>query len=469
MSDSIGIVVLAAGKGTRLKLDLAKALCPIQGKTLVDYVLKEVDSFVNEHSLNSSTSLVVGHLKESVISHIEHNHQEKKIQFASQKEQLGTADALKSYFDNINNAWSQKYTLVICADTPLISSDELSILFQKIKSDESLVGVAATFETNDPTGYGRIVKGGNGFKIIEEKDASTSEKLVKEVNSGLYILKTEHIKNHLFSIDSKNKSNEYYLTDLFQQDFKVEACLFDNEISFLGVNNLKQLETCARYLQSKKIESLQLEGVRFINSSNCYIEDDVEIASGSVIYPSVNLFGETKIGNNCVIETGVTIKNSTIKEQVNILAHSYIEEAFVDSFTSIGPMARLRTGSSIGESCKIGNFVETKKVELSKGVKVSHLSYVGDAQIGENTNIGCGFITCNYDGANKHKTIIGKNSFIGSDCQMIAPIELGDEVYIGSGSTINQNVQTGAFAIARQRQVTRPDMAKKFIKTKKQS
>lgn len=467
MGDSIGIVILAAGKGTRLKLDLAKALCPIQGKRLIDFVIQELETFVTAEKLNAEISVVVGHLKEEVQQHLEESFAKRKIHFAWQKEQLGTADALKSYFDSNPNAWNKTYTLVACADTPLLTAQDFTKLYHEIHASNELQAVAATFHAEDPTGYGRILPGKNGFDIIEQKDASQAELLIKEVNSGLYIIKTEHIKKHLFEIDSKNKSNEFYLTDLFKQDFAVRPCLFENATSFLGVNNLIQLELAERVLQLRKIQSLQLSGVRFINSSNCYIEDDVEIANGTVIYPGVNLMGKTKIGKNCIIETGVIVKDSIISDDVKLLGYSYLEESVVREDCNIGPMARLRTGSNIAESCKIGNFVETKKVELSKGVKVSHLSYVGDAQIGENTNIGCGFITCNYDGANKHKTVIGKDSFIGSDCQMIAPIALGDRVYIGSGSTINQNVPDDSFAIARQRQTTKPGMAKRFIKTKK--
>lgn len=469
MSDSIGIVILAAGKGTRLKLDIAKALCPIQGQTLIDFVLKEINEFIKVEKLEAKISVVLGHLKDDVENHLKHSILGKNVSVALQKEQLGTADALKSYFNDVEYAWKQNLTLVICADTPLISAKELSKIYQDLKNDSSLQAVAATFKTNSPLGYGRIVRGDNGFDIIEEKDANESEKLINEVNSGLYIINTNHIKNNLFEIKSENKAKEYYLTDLFKKKFHVKASLFDSEIPFVGVNNLVQLDYCQQQLQKKKIESLQLNGVRFINSQSCYVEEDVSIETGSVIYPGVNLMGKTKIAKNCVIESGVVIKDSEIKENVSVLAYSYIEQALIHADASIGPMARIRAASEIGQSCKIGNFVETKKVNLAKGVKVSHLSYVGDAEIGENTNIGCGFITCNYDGANKLKTQIGKNSFIGSDCQMIAPIKLGDNVYVGSGSTINQDVPDGAFAIARQRQTTRPDMAKKFLKIKKES
>jgi bifunctional UDP-N-acetylglucosamine pyrophosphorylase/glucosamine-1-phosphate N-acetyltransferase len=466
MTDSIGIVILAAGKGTRLKLDIAKALCPIQGKSLIDFVLKELKLFVAEENLKAKMSVVVGHLKENVESHVKENFKDD-VTFAWQKEQKGTADALKSYFDADETAWDHKYTLVVCADTPLLTSREFSKLYHEINANTEVQGVAATFKAEDPYGYGRILKGGNGFNIVEQKDASQAEQMINEVNSGLYIIKTEHIKKHLFEIDSKNKSNEFYLTDLFKQDFHVKACEFKDGAPFMGVNTLVQLEYAERELQRRKIESLQLSGVRFVNSSNCYIEEDVKVGQGTVVYPGVNLIGDTTVETDCLLESGVIVKDSHVHEGVKLLAYTYLENAEVGKSANIGPMARLRPGTIIGKDCKIGNFVETKKTQLHDGAKVSHLSYVGDAEIGENTNIGCGFITCNYDGANKHKTIIGKDSFIGSDCQMIAPVTLGEGVYVGSGSTINKDVPDGAFAIARERQTTKEGMAKRFLKTKK--
>jgi bifunctional UDP-N-acetylglucosamine pyrophosphorylase/glucosamine-1-phosphate N-acetyltransferase len=286
------------------------------------------------------------------------------------------------------------------------------------------------------------------------------------VNSGLYILKTEYIKSYLYNIDSENKSNELYLTDLFKKGADVRTVVFENEIEFLGVNNLVQLSQAEQELKKIKIENLQLSGVRFLDPSSAYIEESVMIGAGSVVYPNVSLFGRTTIGKNTTLENGVIIKDSSISSNNLLKAYTYIEGAKIHENCAVGPMARIREGSEFDANCKIGNFVETKKASLDKGVKVSHLSYVGDAEIGENTNIGCGFITCNYDGANKHLTKIGKNSFIGSDCQMIAPVTIGDEAYVGSGSTINKDIPDGSFGIARQRQVNRDGLAKKFIKKK---
>ncbi len=204
-----------------------------------------------------------------------------------------------------------------------------------------------------------------------------------------------------------------------------------------------------------------------LNPGTCYIEYDVEIGSGATIYPGVTLLNGTKIGENVLVESGSFIKNSQIQKNVSILANSYIEDAFVQAGAVIGPMARLRPGSDIGENAKIGNFVEIKKSKLANGVKVSHLSYVGDADIGENTNIGCGFITCNYDGHKKHKTVIGRDAFIGSDCQMVAPINIGNNVFVAAGSTITKDIPDGGFGIARSVQTTKDGLAKKFLKSKK--
>lgn len=464
MADTFGIVILAAGKGTRLKTDIPKALCPIQGRTLVDCVLDNLEKFEAKAGVKAETALVVGHRKDDVQGSVASKW--SRVSFAWQKEQLGTAHALQTYFEQTPGAWDKDYTLVVCADTPLIGEEDYGKLYSALLSKPELDAVAAVFEAQNPTGYGRIIHGQTGFDIVEEKDADEAQRAVTTVNSGLYLFKTKHIQAHLSSVDASNKAGEFYLTDLFKKSYAVEAVAFEDPKTFLGINNLVQLEEAARELQLRKIRSLQLGGVRFINSSSCYIEESVRIGAGTVVYPNVVMEGNVEIGENCLIESGAVVKNSKIQSGAQIFANSYLEEALIGMSAKIGPMARIRPGSEIGEGCKIGNFVETKNAKLDKKVSVSHLSYVGDAQIGENTNLGCGFITCNYDGAQKHQTVIGKNSFIGSDSQMIAPITLGDEVYVASGSTINQDIPSGGFAIARQRQVTKEGLAKRFIKKK---
>lgn len=467
MADSIGIVILAAGKGTRMKVETPKAIIHALGRPLLDYVIDASMQFSKECNLKVEMGVVIGHKKELLEAWWNEHPHKKNIKLAWQKEQKGTADALKACFHDHSHFWDHTYTLVACADTPMIESSQLRKLFEELTADASLVGVAAVFDTENPTGYGRIVKGSKGFHIVEEKDASPVEKKIKTVNSGFYILKTTHLKEVLNSISNNNKSGEFYLTDLFQDNFKVKPVEFTSEVPFLGINTLEQLANMNGLLKSKKLKELFNEGVQFLAPDSIHIDFDVKIEVGSIIFPGVTILGKTHIGKNVIVESGSFIKHSVIESDTQILANSYVEEAFIHTKATIGPMARIRPGSDIGSESKIGNFVEIKKSKLERGVKVSHLSYVGDAEIGENSNIGCGFITCNYDGANKHKTKIGKNTFIGSDCQAIAPIEIGNDAFVAAGTTITKTVPDEAFAIARTQQVTKEGAAKRFLKTKK--
>lgn len=456
MSDNISVVILAAGKGTRLSLDVPKPLAPLHNKTLLDYVLKSSHSIGRIH-------LITGHQKELVENHISKNWSDSKIEFVHQKEQLGTGHAVRTYFDAIKEADSYKYTIIACADTPLLTEEIFSRLIEEVSGKKA---VCATFEESNPFGYGRIKRAEKGFTIVEEKDATDEEREIAEVNSGLYIFETSYLKEHIYGLDDNNKSGEFYLTDTFKKDANVTPLKFEDKNCFLGVNDLYQLSVVERKLKNRRIKFLLSNGVRVIDPSHTYVYTE-NIGKGSVLYPNSYIDEESKIGQNVTIEMGCTIKNSVIEDGAYIKAHSYFTDAIVRKDASVGPMAQLRPGSEIGIGSKVGNFVEVKNSKLGEKVGLSHLSYVGDAEIGDKTNIGCGFITCNYDGANKHKTIIGSESFIGSDCQMIAPVEIGSKSYVGSGSTINQNVPDGAFAIARERQVTKENMAKKFIKTKK--
>lgn len=467
MSETIGLVILAAGKGTRMKIETPKALVKTCGRSLLHYVVDACLNFATHSSLKAEVGIVVGHKKELLEEWLSTHPQKSYLKTAWQKEQNGTADALKSCFNDLPHFWDYDYTVVACADTPMIQEKEFIALFSALKSHPELVGVAATFEAHDPKGYGRIVHGTKGFHIVEEKDADEKQRSITEVNSGFYILKTKHVKEVLNSISNNNKSGEFYLTDLFQDKFAVKAVKFPSEIPFLGINTMEQLAEVTSLLKQRKMKQLMIDGIEFLNPASVHIDFDVTIGVGSVIYPNVTLLGKTSIGSKVIVESGTLIKNSTVKDNVEILANSYLEEALVHEDATIGPMARLRPGADIGAESKIGNFVEVKKSKLAKGVKVSHLSYVGDAEIGENSNIGCGFITCNYDGVNKHKTKIGRNTFIGSDCQMVAPIEIGNDAFVAAGSTITKSIPDGGFGIGRSPQVTKEGAAKRFLKTKK--
>lgn len=463
MADKIGVAILAAGLGKRMGVSIAKPLIPLLGKKLVDYSLKAASDFQSAQKVDLQTGIVVGHQKDEVIKHFEGSS--LSLSFPVQKEQNGTADALRSYFDGCPWAKDTDYTLVLCADTPLLTEAELSQLWNVLK-EKKLDAIAASFKTQNPTGYGRMIRAQKGFHIVEEKDASDAERAVTEVNSGLYFFKTRMVLENLAKVDSNNKSGEFYLTDVFQDGANVEALCFDSETPFLGVNSPVQLGTALHQLKKRINKEHQARGVLIMEAAHTYIEPDVELEPGVTIFPNCYLHGKTKIGCGSVIEPGCILKDSHVSQGVTVKGYSYLENAKVGEKCQIGPYARLRPGAELSENCKIGNFVEIKKSKLDPSVSVSHLSYVGDAEIGENVNIGCGFITCNYDGESKHKTIIGKNSFIGSDTQMIAPVTMGESVFVASGSTINQDVPDRGFALSRARQVTKENMAARFLRGK---
>jgi bifunctional UDP-N-acetylglucosamine pyrophosphorylase/glucosamine-1-phosphate N-acetyltransferase len=462
---SIGAVILAAGEGKRLKLNAPKPLAPCLDKKLIDFPVKELKKFFSQNKLQGNITVVIGHQKDIVRAYIEKNYND--VAFALQDRQLGTADALRAYFNSSSNTKDFEYTLVICADTPVVSSAELTEMLNLVKK-ENLDGVAASFVEANPLGYGRIIRGKKGFHIVEEKDATDEIRKITEVNSGLYLLKTSYVIEHLKQVDTNNKSGEFYLTDVFKDGFNVTAHCFQEAEIFLGVNTLAQLEMAEKVLRKKIKKELRESGVRFIDISHCYIDSEVEIGEGSVIYPNTFLTGKTKIGKNVRIEMGAQISHSIVDDNAHVHAYTILEGAHLRESASAGPFARLRPGADIGPEAKIGNFVEIKKSVLDRGVKVSHLSYVGDAFVGEETNIGCGFITCNFDGVNKNVTKIGKNCFIGSDSQSVAPVEIGDDCFVASSTTITKDMPNGSFAISRGTQTTKLDMAKRFIKKKEE-
>lgn len=471
MSHTCGAVILAGGQGTRFKIKDSKPMAPILGKRLIDYPVMELIHFYKQDHVDGEISVVTGHSRENLEDYLSSQYLQEgyELHFAFQEKQLGTADALRCYLDQVPSSKEDTYTIVLCADTPLIRCEDIELMYNTVR-DHGLDGVAATFIAQDPKGYGRIVRkdgSDDGFHIVEEKDADEEIRKVQEVNSGFYVLKTSFILDKLDKIDNSNQSNEFYLTDLFQDNHKVRPIIFEDATKFNGVNDLEQFEEIGEMLRSEKNRKLRADGVRFIDSKTNYIDWAVEVEPGTLIHPNVTIEGNSKIGKDVVIESGAVIKNAQVMENVKIFAYSYLEEVTIGKDASIGPFARLRPKTEVGEGSKIGNFVEIKKATLDKGVKVSHLSYVGDALIGEDTNIGCGFITCNYDGANKHVTKIGKGTFVGSDSQTIAPVDIGDECFIASGTTVTDDMPDGAFAISRNKQTTKEKMAKKFIKRKK--
>jgi bifunctional UDP-N-acetylglucosamine pyrophosphorylase/glucosamine-1-phosphate N-acetyltransferase len=455
------VSVLAAGKGTRLKLSVPKALAPVMGKKLIDFTLEGISEFASIQNIETKVGVVIGHQKELVAAHLESSD---GVETCVQEQQNGTGDALKSFINAFPQMMNSDYLIVTCADTPLITAEVYSQMYVQMNNEPELEAIAVSFETQNPYGYGRIVRKNKGFVIIEESDADNDQKQIKEVNSGLYIFRPRYVAKFLSTLENKNSSGEFYITDLFKEGENVRALPYKDKDIFLGVNTQSQLEEARLTLQLRKVEQLRNAGVYFEDSRHSYIDWDVQIGSGSKIAPNCYLRGNTQIGQNVEIEPGVIIKNSTIGDSSAIYAHSYLEGATIEESVNVGPFARIRPATIVATGAKVGNFVEIKKSHLKAGAKVSHLSYIGDAEIGENTNIGCGFITCNYDGKNKHKTIIGKDSFIGSDCQTIAPVNIGSGSFVAAGSTITSNVPDNSFAISRGRQETKEGIAKRFIK-----
>ena len=460
--DSFGIVLLAAGRGKRLSPLEPKPLAPLMGRALVDFSIQPLLGFLQERK--GRLTVVVGYKRDQVEHHIRSEHP-PSVRIACQEEPRGTGDAVRSYFQSHDDAKELKYTVVVCADTPLLDEDVFSTLLKYLEKKE-LSGVVATFQAAEPTGYGRIVREEASFRIVEEADCSEEMKKVTEVNSGIYIVKTDYLRARLDELESNRVTGEIYLTDIVRNSSHFEALSLDRAERFIGVNTLEQLEYMESTLRMRKIKALREKGVYFLDSRHVYIEDRVEVARGTVIHPHVHLKGKTVVGENCVLENGVIMTDSIVRDDAVVKAYSYVEGAHIGECCRIGPFAHLRKGSKISGNSKIGNFVEVKNSEIGKNVGISHLSYVGDAEVGDMTNIGCGFVTCNYDGEKKHKTKIGRNNFIGSDSQMIAPISTGDDCYIASGSTINKDMPEGSFASSRSRQETREGWARRFLKGK---
>lgn len=444
-------IVLAAGKGTRMKSDLPKVLHKVNGVPMVKKVMD-----VLKKAGSNENILILGHKKELVLETL------GDLSYVEQKEQLGTGHAimmaeekLKSYSGTV---------LITCGDTPLLTSETLKELVER-HHETGAKGTILTAIEENPFGYGRIVKDGEKVTaIIEEKEASEEVKKIKEVNAGVYCFDSETLYDALKSIDNDNEKGEYYLTDvikiLVNRDELIESYQVKDNSETLGVNSKVQLAQAERTLRLRKNKELMEEGAIIINPEATYVEENVKIGRDTVIYPNALIQGNTVIGENCEILGNTRIINSEIGNNVRIES-SAIEESKVEEGVTIGPFAHIRPKSELREGVHIGNFVETKQSVLDKGVKAGHLTYIGNAEVGENTNFGAGTITCNYDGKNKYKTVIGKNVFIGSDTKFVAPVVVGDDALTAAGSVITKNIPDRALAVARSRQDNKKEWKKK--------
>lgn len=440
-------VVLAAGKGTRMKSKLYKVLHTVAGEAMVQHVIDSV-----KNAGVDKVVTVVGHGAEKVKETIGH-----ASQFVHQEEQLGTSHAVKTAKDILGT--EKGTTIVVCGDTPLISDETIKNLLDFHES-ESAVATVLSAKVDNPFGYGRIIRDENGLVsgIVEQKDASSAEAEVNEISSGIFAFDNEKLFETLEKVNNDNAQGEYYLPDVIrilkEENEKVSAFITNDVDGIMGVNDRVQLAKAEQKMKERINHQHMLNGVTIIDPATTYIGKQVVIGEDTVVEPGVRLSGTTIIGKNVTIGMNSDIKNSTIKDDATI-KQSVITDSVVGENATVGPFAQLRPGSELGKDTKIGNFVETKKAVLKDGAKVSHLSYIGDAEVGARTNIGCGSITVNYDGVNKFRTVIGDDAFIGCNSNLVAPVEIGDGSFIAAGSTITDDVPNESLALGRARQTTK--------------
>jgi bifunctional UDP-N-acetylglucosamine pyrophosphorylase / glucosamine-1-phosphate N-acetyltransferase len=445
MSD-VHVVVLAAGKGTRMKSALPKVLHRVLGAPMIDHVLTAAASL-----RPLSTAVVVGHQADVLRAALEGR---PELIFVVQEPQRGTAHALMTTEEAFRTATG---TLVLLyGDVPMLSGDTLK---QLVHHHESTAAAATliTAIVDNPHGYGRILRsGGRIARIVEERDASAADREIREVNAGIYAFALDGLFDALRAIPAENAQGEYYLPDLVavyrQKGLGVETLTVTNPDEIRGINSHGELAEAGRLLRHRKNAEVMAAGVALDDPATTYIARGVQIGPDTVIHPGVSLEGATVIGSACEIHSGVRIVDSQIGDRVTVHNHSVIAQSTVDSGASVGPFAHLRDHAHVGERAKVGNFVELKKTALGAGSKSGHLAYLGDATIGEKVNIGAGTITCNYDGERKNPTIIEDGAFIGSDSQLIAPVRIGTGAYVGSGTTVREDVPAGALAISAGKQ-----------------
>ncbi|ARJ51043.1 bifunctional UDP-N-acetylglucosamine diphosphorylase/glucosamine-1-phosphate N-acetyltransferase GlmU [Staphylococcus lutrae] len=441
-------IVLAAGKGTRMKSKQAKVLHHVAGKPMIGHVIDQVRA-----SGVDQVVTIVGHGAESVQEALA-----DASLYSFQQEQLGTAHAVKTAAEHL--ASKEGMTLVVCGDTPLITSDTLSRLIAHHAQEEAQATVLSA-TAPQPFGYGRIIRGDHGqlIEIVEEKDADDSQKAITEVSSGIFAFDNQTLFELLEHVDNNNAQGEYYLpqvlTLILQNKGKVAIYHTDDFEEIMGVNDRIALSRAEKAYRQRVNTFHMLNGVTLIDPDSTYIGAEVEIGPDTVIEQGVQLSGHTVIGENVTIGQYSQIHNSRICNHATI-KHSVVTDAVVGECATVGPFAQLRPGSELGKETKVGNFVEIKKARLDDQAKVSHLSYIGDAEIGARTNVGCGSITVNYDGENKFKTIVGKDAFIGCNTNLIAPVTVGDGTLIAAGSTITDDIPVDSLAVARSKQVTKP-------------
>lgn len=442
----LAAIILAAGKGTRMKSSVPKVLHPVSGLPMLAYPVNVLKGLKAEKVV-----VVVGHGAEAVRTAFDASG----VSFVLQKDQLGTGHAVMCALKGLRGFNGD--VLILSGDVPLITAETVKGLLKLHRAGAGKKPALSlvTMLLDSPKGYGRIVRDeyGSVDRIVEEKDCSAPQREINEVNAGVYLAEADFLRKNVKKLGNSNAQGEYYLPDLVElasaAGRKVKALTHLNSNEVMGINNRVELAKANRLMRLRKAEELMYAGVTIIDPETAYIDSFVKIGQDTTIYPCVHLTGETVIGSGCVVEEGSRISGSVIGDSTTIKSHSVIEDSVLGRDVVVGPFARLRPGNSISDQVRIGNFVEVKKTTFGKGSKAGHLSYLGDSVIGAGVNIGAGTITCNYDGYSKHTTVIQDGVFVGSDTQLVAPVTVGKGAYIGSGTTVTRDVPAGSLVITR--------------------
>ncbi len=445
--DELAVVILAAGKGTRMKSDLVKVLHPVAGSAMLSYSLDLARSLKPERLV-----IVVGFQADL----IQEKFKADDVSFALQKEQLGTGHAVLAAKPALQGF--QGRVLILSGDVPLLTEATVGRFLTSHQARQAALSVM-TVELQNPRGYGRILRNDDGslWRITEDKDLKPGEEKISEINTGIYCVDSDFLFSALSQVTPQNAQKEYYLTDIVarasSEKKKVLPFRVEDSLEVMGINNRVELARANQYLRKKIAEEHMLEGVTLIDPETTYIDREVKIGRDSVIHPNCHLLGKTSFGIGCLIEPGCKIANTQAGNQVTIKASSVISECRIEDHVEVGPFAHLRPGTLLREGSRIGNFVEVKKSVIGKGTKANHLTYIGDATLGEKINVGAGTITCNYDGQKKHPTVIEDGVFIGSNTALVAPVKIERNSVIGAGSTITKQVPPDTLAVARGKQV----------------
>lgn len=442
---NLAAVVLAAGKGTRMKSEKPKVLHAVAGHPMLFF---PVDLL--KKSGAGKIVLVVGFGSEAVVEAFK----DTGVSFVVQEEQLGTGHAVMCALKELKGFEGD--VLVLSGDVPLIRDQTVKSLHELHRKGGKKTALSLVTTTVDnPTGYGRIVRDEKGeiIRIVEEKDASPLQKKIQEVNTGIYLFSAAFLNANIKKLGKENAQGEYYLPDLIhlavEGGQRVDAISIDDATEVMGVNNRVELAKAATHMRARINTAHMVSGVTIIAPEATYIDHGVEVGADTIIYPGVRLSGKTVIGKKCVIEEGSVVTSSKIGDGTTVKSYSVIEDSEAGKENAIGPFARLRPGTILADKVRIGNFVEVKKSSMGKGSKANHLTYLGDSVVGEGVNIGAGTITCNYDGVNKSVTRIEDGAFIGSDSQLVAPVTVGKGAYVGSGTTVTKDVPPGSLVITR--------------------